>query len=72
MGFSQGGEVSRRAIFKIFNSQNGSYQLFSVPANFQFFSSLPSGLIIFCLTPTRSHSLAFVGVSHRGNAFPRF
>ena len=26
----------------------------------------------FCFTPTRSRSLAFVGVSHRGNAFPRF
>ena len=26
----------------------------------------------FCFTPTRSRSLAFVGVSHRGNAFPQF
>ena len=30
-----------------------------------FFSSLPSGLMLFCSCPTRSRSLAFVGVSHR-------
>ena len=36
------------------------------------FNSPPFGAGCFFNTPTRSRSLAFVGVSHRGNAFPQF
>ena len=43
------------------------------PQTLSFFSSLPSGLILFLIYPhTLAFPLAFVGVSHRGNAFPQF
>ncbi len=43
------------------------------PQTLSFFSSLPSGLILFLIYPhTLAFPLAFVGVSHRGNTFPRF
>ena len=46
---------------------------FAFPQTLSFFSSLPSGLILFLIYPhTLAFPRAFVGVIHRGNAFPQF